>query len=341
MVSFGPPMELLLLLALAVAVGIDLPLVLLLPVVLSLGAALVPGLGPLPAEWLPLASPAPALLGGILYLGGWTVRRAPGLNWVWEGLLAGAAVPSAFFLVLMFRPAEPALPLAIPGLLAMVVTASLQGGRLGARLLDRILPDRPHAPSSLLRDAGEDLAVLALLTLLLLAPSVAGPSALLGLLAFAWMGRPSLRAARFLPSLTRGIFGHLTRPGSGWLEEGDLPRWVAPRATRTSGGGEGAGPAPPAPTSGLRGTRAALAGPREIGLFRTGWLIWDGGGTLFVYRTLTRSWEVELAPLAPPHTPSRFGRPPPWGKVIGVDPGQGDGVLLLPLDGPENVEDRI
>jgi hypothetical protein len=337
-VSFAPPMELLFLLALAVVVGVDLPLVLLLPAVLSLGTALVPGLGPLPSEWLPLASPAPALLGGCLYLAGWAIRRAPGINWIWEALLAAAAIPSAFLLVLMLRPAEPSLPLALPGFLAMGVAASLQGGRLGARLLDRLLPDRPRTPSSLLRDVGEDLAVLVLLLLLLLAPAVAGPAALVGLLAFAWLGRPSLRAARFLPSLARGTFRHLTRPGSGWMEEGELPRWVVPRATQASRGEAAAGSAPPIQTSGLRGTRAALAGPREIGLFRTGWLIWDGGGILFVYRTLTRSWEVELAP---PQTPAPFGSPPPWGKVIRVDPGQGDGVLLLPLDGPENVEDRI
>ena len=337
MVSYLPSMEILLLLGLAVAVGMDLPLVLLLPAVLSLVTGLIPGLPPLPPEWLPLASPAPALLGGSLYLAGWAVRRAPGLTGVWEGLLAAAAIPSAFLLVLMFRPADPVLPLAVSGVLAMVVAGSLQGGRLGARLLDRLLPDRPRVPSSLLREVGEDLAVLALLLLLLLAPAVAGAAALAGLLAFAWMGRPSLRAARFFPTLARGIFRHLTRPGSGWMEQRDLPRWVAPSATGTTG--EGGEPAPLAQSpTGLRGTRAALAGPPEVGLFRTGWLIWNGGETLFVYRTPTRSWEVELAP---PRTPSPLGTELPWGKVIPVDPGQGDGVLLLPLDGPENVEDRI
>lgn len=328
-------MESLALLALAVAVGIDLPLVLLLPAVLSL----VPGLGPLPTDWLPLASPAPALLGAILYLAGWSIRRAPGLHWIWEGFHAVAAIPSAVFLVVMFCPTEPSLRLVALGLLFPMVAGVLQSGRLGARLLDRVSSDRPRIPTPLLREAVEDAAVLLLLSLLLLSPPVAGATAAMILLAFAWLGSPSLRAARFLPSLARGIFRHLTQPRSGWAEDRDLPRWLVPaRPPPLRRGDEDGETVSEAMPSGLRGTRAALVGPKDIGLFRAGWLLWNGDGTLFIYRTLTRIWEVELTQT---ETSVLFESPPPWGRVIPVDIGQGFGVLLLPLDGPGNVEDRI
>lgn len=328
-------MESLALLALAVAVGIDLPLVLLLPVLLSL----VPGLGPLPTEWLPLASPAPALLGAFLFLVGWSIRRAPGLHWIWEGFHAVAAIPSAGFLVLMFHPTEPSLRLVALGLLFPVVAALLQGGRLGARLLDRVHPNRPHTPTALVREVVEDATVLLLLFLLLLSPPLAGAAAAMVLLAFAWLGGPALRAARFLPSLARGIFRHLTQPRSGWTEDRDLPRWLVPGSPRlVRHGGEEEETGSEAMPSGLRGTRAALAGPRDTGLFRAGWLLWDGDGTLFIYRTLTRTWEVELKQ---PETPVLPETLLPWGRVISVEIGQGFGVLLVPLDGPGNVEDRI
>ncbi len=329
-------MELLLLLALAVAVGIDLPLVLLLPSLL----ALLPGAAALPPEWLPLASPGPALLGGILYLTGWGVRRIPGLRTLFEGLIALAALPAAALLVLMFGSGTGALSPHLLALPAAGVAALLQAGRLGSRLLDGILPQRPLAPDPLIRDALEDGTVLLLLTGVVFVPHLAGPAAGLLLLGFVGRGGPALRGSRFLPILAGGIFRHLTRPASGWREPGELPRWVlpgSPPAEGSSPGSEATSAASSLP-SGLRGTRAALAGPARVGVFRPGWLIWDGMSSLFVYRTLARTWEVELGPLTGP--PSGEGHPV-WARQVPVELGEDPGLLLLPLDGPPNVEDRI
>jgi hypothetical protein len=328
-------MDTLLLVALAVAVGIDLPLVLLLPALLSL----LPGTGPLPQEWLGLASPGPAILGGVLYLAAWGATRAPGPRWMWEGLHALAAVPAAALLVYMFRPTDPWIPLVAFLALAALVAGYLQAGRLGARLLDRILPRRPRTPGPLLREAGEDLLVLALLLLLLFAPFVAGPVSVAGLAAFVAFGRPSLRAACFLPALIRGIFRHLTHPGGGWTPIEELPGWILAGEPRRPDSGRGTpGAARPRVDSRALGARAALAGSHELGIFRRGWLLRDGGRTRFVYRTVARSWEVELASAT-----DTISSPdsPPWGNLVPVDPGRGSGVVLLPLDGPPDAGDHL
>ncbi len=329
-------LDLLLLLALAVAVGIDLPLVLLLPSLL----ALLPGAGVLPSEWLPLATPGPALLGLILYLAGWGVRRIPGLRALHEGLVALAALPAAALLVLLFGPPTASLPPLLLMVLAAGVAGILQAGRLGSRLLDRVLPDRPRIPAPLAREAIEDGTVLVLMAGAMVLPHLAGPAAALLLAGFLWGGRPALRASRFLPILAAGILRHLTHPGSGWRGPSGLPRWVLPAESadgeaspRTRGSTDAS-----APPSGLRGTRAALVGPAPVGVFRSGWLVWDGASPLFVYRTLARTWEVELGPAG--ESPTREA-PPAWGRQVPVDLGEGPGWLLLPLDGPPNVEDRI
>jgi hypothetical protein len=240
--------------------------------------------------------------------------------------------------VLMFHPPDPALPLPLLSVLAGLTVLILHGGRLGARILDRIGPRRPRAPGPLLRDWVEDLVVLVLLLVFLLIPRVAGPSAAVGLAAFAVTGRPALRAARFIPTMALGIFRHLTRPGNGWREGSSLPGWVLAGERRLPGAGgraDGAGPTVVVPV--LQGARAALVVPGAVGHFRQGWVLRRGEETLFVYRTVARSWEVELSRPVDAEAPG----PPPWGRIIPVDPGTGSGVLLLPLDGPGDVGDRL
>jgi hypothetical protein len=325
-------LDLLVLFAGAVAVGLDLPLVLLLPILLLQ----LPGLGPPSPQWLSLASSGPAALGAVLFAGGALAGWVPGMRGVWVALHAVAALPAAGLLAWMLLPPDPPVHSLLLVAGAVVVTACVQAVRVGARLLDRILPWRPAARRPILREAAEDGGTLLLLVLLLSFPPGAGFVAGLGAVALLWRGRPALRAARFLPTLGRGVVAHLTRAGTGWQEEAALPAWSRRAAAPSIGGWDGPGEAGrgSAP-GGLRGARAALAGPTGVGLFRSGWILARDEAVVFLFRTLAGARVVELRPT---DEEGLVSPPPLWGRIVPVDPPAGPGVLLLPLDGPRGLD---
>jgi len=308
------PTEWAVLVLLAVAVGLDLYLALLVLVLLthlSGISAPVGQLGTLSGPWI-------GGLATILYLVGWAMRRGRRRMLAWETFHVPVKMAAAGLLVLLLLPDRSGLGLWIPVLASACVAGGVQTLRLG---WDTILAhDTSRDRKGAFRAVGEDALVIALISLgLAVNPLLGGMAALIVLLAVGAFGGPALRAARFTPHLFRGMIRHAL--GISELRPIDrLPGWI--RRTVEARTGTSA--------TGIRGTRAALLGLPDGGIFRSGWFVQCPEGPVFMYRTLGNVWEVNLFQ----GRPAGVRRQP---DLLRVDWRDEDGrfAVLLPRSAPE------
>ncbi len=276
MTPYPEPEQLVALLPLVLAAGLDLPLtLLLLSNALSLGFQ-----SPPPGELDLLAVPLVLVAAGVLWvLEAWAERRAlSALGW---NLAQGLVRPMAGALLALLLVPDAALPWrGAAALVAAGIALWAQAGRTGWRLLLDLAG--AQRPSRLLVSAAEDAGTLALVALLLDAPSAATALAVFTIaLGLAWARAP-VRAYMFGFQLVWGGTWGMLAPRR-WSEPSRFPRWVTGALSRDAVGGEG-----------LRGARAGALAHPALDLFHGGWVVVRGGSPLFLYRRGRATRVVEL-----------------------------------------------
>jgi hypothetical protein len=305
------PIELFLVFALSAAAGLHLPLLLLVPAVI----ALLPRELAMAPEMAHLASLAAGVLGAVLVLVGLGLRPIPGVREAWDGFLALASVAAAAALALVLLEGHGWGLVVATVLLCGGLAALFNFARLGARLLDVVVPSRRFGYPARTRTWLEAGAAGTLAVLSAFLPSVGALVALVATVALFVYGRAALRAGAFLPILGAGVLRHLFG-SSGWRSRSELPAWIPSVGT----------------SLGCRGARAALAGAPPHEGFRSGWLLVEDGDPSFVYRTTFRIWEMSMADLEPRDADSRA-----WAHLLTLGADGEVQTLIFTRDGPDPV----
>jgi hypothetical protein len=271
------PLQLITLLPLSIAAGVDLYLTLLL-----LGFATRLGFPPPPGDLPDLGVPAVLGMAALLY----ALER-----WV-EGYTLGAVFwdaahtvirPLAGALLALMALAELPEPTRLVGAFAAAaLTLATHVTRSGWGLLLTLIPARGR--TRLLVVIAEDVGVLALLYLMIVAPDVAVIlSGFVILAGLRWGASPS-SAFNFSLRLLWDSFRALLRHRR-WRGPERFPGWL--RRTLDE----------PAEATGatLRGSPAGVLNLPGIGLFRRGWVVILGGSPVFLYRWRTGAQALDLA----------------------------------------------
>lgn len=321
-----------LLAALSLAAGVNFPLFLLLPALLvALPWVSLPGAG-----MALLASPVPALLGGILLGVSLLLRRAPGVRGLWAGVLSVAALSSAFLLpYLVLPPDRTAGDLVLATLLSLLLVASMQTVVRGRTLLRDWQGPASTLSSPLVDALVGGVFVGVLLTGALTTPTLVAIPALLLAGAVAGLSGNAIRAVDFLPRLARGVLRHLEgKSASSPLEP---PRWAVgeavtgadPRGVRAGLLAEASALAHRAESEGAGGLISTFIRRRPD--FRSGWLVQPvGRPASFRYRGPLRDWEVDLDPAIAGAIEGT-----PWGFRLPLTVNGVQFLLLLPADVPD------
>lgn len=297
----------------------------LLAVVFTAAVALNPwaaSLGLVLWSWLPGTGTPPGALSalstgwswtgaGLLLATGFLLRRLDGPWLLWEAVHAPVRLilpPLILLLAVHGAGQESSGPLLLSVTLAVVLLAA----RWGFVVQEELEGRRPRLRS--LRGMGMEAVVgAALAAAAIPAPSLLGILTAIALLAVLVHLRTALRLSRgvpvFLGALARALEG-----APAWRDAGSLPRWLR----------GGSAPA--------RGTPALLHGTQAGQEPRVGWLVLREGRPLFVFRSPTRVWEVDLSSVRPRIAEAQPG---PLLHRIELHDGTDHLVLATPRGGPE------
>lgn len=266
---------------LSIAAGVDLYLTL-----VFLGSAAQLGWTAPPGALGDLSVPGVISVAALLYVVEVWIEGRPLPSLLWNALHTVVRPLAGGLLALLLLSDLPPSSRWAGAVAAAALTLGAHLVRSGWGLLLVLVEARSRA--RVLVRIGEDVGVLALLSLLLDAPAAA-----LGLAAFlmaaAAVGGHS--AASAFAFALRSLWDSpraLVDTGR-WQGPEHFPRWVR---------GSLADPAF-APGGGLRGSRAGAVHLPGLGLFRQGWVVTRGGSPLFLHRGRRRSGSVDLGAASP------------------------------------------
>lgn len=267
---------------------------------------LPPTLHGLQSSWVVAAA-------AVLYLIEFVADKIPHIDPVWDAIHT-IIRPAAAALLAVGALAELPWTLRLAGAAgAGAVALTAHGAKAGLRMTLHTAPTRKAAG---LVSLAEDAVAVLLVLLALLWPIGALAFAAAALLSMALFARPIWRAfilgLRAVSARLQGFFR------AGWHE----PR-VLPAALRDLIDSPGVADAPP------RVARAALKGVRQVGDYRSGWLVLTSGVPAFLYRSLFRPRRIALPPMRSIRT-----RPSAWADVVEVESADGTYEIFLLKDGP-------
>jgi hypothetical protein len=246
-------------------------------------------------SWLPGAATTPGELSALSTGWSWTgaalllatgflLRRMDGPWLLWEAVHAPVRLilpPLILLLALHGTGQEATGPLLLSVTLALVLLAARWGFVVHEELEGRYPRIR-----SLRGMAIEAVGAAALAAAAIGAPSLLGILTSLALITVLFQLRTGLRLSRgvpvFLATLGRAVEG-----APAWRAGASLPGWVKGGEDPDPSNGDGR----PSPA---RGTPALLQGEGAGQEPRLGWLVFRGGRPVFVFRSPTRVWEVDL-----------------------------------------------
>ena len=307
------PLQLITLLPLSIAAGVDLYLTL-----LFLGFAPRLGWAAPPGELFDLSVPAVMGMAALFYAFERAIEAHPLGAIFWNAAHTIIRPLAAALLALMALP-DLADPVRWAGAFAAAtLTLATHVTRSGWRLLLTLMPAR--ARTRVLVTVAEDAGVLALLSLLMDAPTAAVILAGFVILAGLRWGFSASSAFNFSLRLlwdsSRALLRHRR-----WRGPERFPGWLRRTLEDPS----------LAPAGGLRGSPAGAVNLPGVGLFRRGWVVILGGSPVFLYRWRTGAQAMDLAT-------DRAMAVTPASLHNRVDLGHPDGrrfALYFSLDGPE------